>query len=479
VRVRAVTTVWGSWHVEQLLSVALPSLVSEGNLPEFCKTHELIYEFRTTRRDANRIVASPAFSVLDGVVPVEIHLIDEDSTEAPIAAHHRMWLEAVQRAAENREMILFIPPDTVWADGSLRSLAHRLSEGKVALFNAYLRTESDSFVPALLERFPTSPGRLRVQPRDLVDLCLQHLHPLMTCYFQESGHLPEHAEYLLWPVLGEGVLLRLLARELLCFDPARIRLNEQALIAELPDPGSLHLFTDSDEFCAVSLTPPWKDTDWYQQPRMLDAVRIATWWLAYDSPVNDFLCRQTVRFHRGTTDSTLWKDVEEASRAVIERIVASRNILRLCRVLRVAGMNRSAVALAAALLDLDLSQTWKTPATLFLPTNSGLPDDPGWQFSHVLMDWEGLKLSRFIAAHTVPGLVEIGGAWSSGRAPSARQSLRSELGATLELDASSDPPRIGSATVVGHAFDLDSVRIYPIDAPLPFKAQVPPSRLVR
>jgi hypothetical protein len=465
VQVRAVTAAWGDWHVGYFLSATLPSLVSEGNLPELCKAHDLTYEICTTQRDAHRILGSPSFSVLDDLARVEIHILDDDELRDPIAAHHRVWQQAVQRARKNGSMILFIPPDAVWADGSLASLSRRLCEGKTVLFNTYLRTDSESFVPALLERFATSPARLRVPPREMVDLALQHLHPLMSCYLQEGGHLPEHAEFLLWPVRGEGLVLRLFARELFCFD-SRIQLNHQALLAELPDPARTHLFSDSDELCAVSLTPAWKDFTWYRQPRRFDPVRIATWWLIYDSPVNDVLCRQPVRFHRGVRDEAAWREAVEKSDAAVARIRVSRSVLRLCRTLRVVGMDQGALALAVALLDLDLVDTWKVPATLFLPTNQACHEHLGWRFDHFLMEWDGEKLRRFLGAHTVSGLVELGRPWSPGHASAGRQSLSTVLGETLALDTTCDPPRVGRASVVGYGFDVDGVRVYPIDAPL-------------
>jgi hypothetical protein len=465
VRIRAVTAAWGEWHVGYLLSATLPSLVSEGNLPELCKAHELTYEFCTTQRDAQRILASPAFSVLDAIARVEIHILDDTELREPIAAHHRVWHQAVQRARKSQSMILFVPPDAIWADGALASLSRRISEGKTVLFNTYLRTDSETFVPALLERFATSAGRLHVPPREMVDLALQHLHPLMSCYLQEAGHLPEHAEFLLWPVRGEGLMLRLLARELLCFD-ASIALNEQALLAELPDLARTHLFTDSDELCAVSLTPAWKDFVWYRQPRRFDPVRIAAWWLIYDSPVNDVLCRQPIRFHRGVRDEAAWRQVADQSAAAVERILSSRSVLRLCRTLRVLGLDQSAVALAVGLLDLDLVDTWKVPATLFLPTNQAWQEHLGRRFDQLLMDSDGEELRRLLGAHRVPGLVELGRPWSSGSAPAGRQSLRTVLGETLELDTTRDPPRVGNASVVGHAFDVDGVRVVPIHAPL-------------
>src|SRR5262245_8218489 len=172
VRVRAVTAAWGEWHVEQLLSATLPSLLSEGNLPEMCKALDLTYELCTTSRDADRILGSPVLSVLGDLARVEIHILDDVQLRDPIAAHHRIWLQAVQRARNSRSMILFIPPDAVWADGSLASLSRRLCEGKTVLFNTYLRVISETFVPELLARFATSPARLCAAPRELVDLAL-------------------------------------------------------------------------------------------------------------------------------------------------------------------------------------------------------------------------------------------------------------------------------------------------------------------
>jgi uncharacterized surface protein with fasciclin (FAS1) repeats len=199
---------------------------------------------------------------------------------------------------------------------------------------------------------------------------------------------------------------------------------------------------------------------------VLDPVRIAAWWLVYDSPVNDLLCRQPVRFHRSIRDETAWKRVEEQSFEVVERIVASRGVLKVCRALRIAGLTQGARLLATALLELDLAKEWITPSTLFVPTDQAFEKLPAWRMQMLLSDWDGHRLRRFLDTHRVAGHVELGNPWSADAPELAKTWLESVGGAPLELDTSGDAPRVGTARVIGQSFDIEGVRIYPMDAPL-------------
>ena len=107
---------------------------------------------------------------------------------------------------------------------------------------------------------------------------------------------------ILWPIEGDGFLLRLLARELFCFEPGRYALNAQSLLAQMPPDDEIHVFRDSREFLGVSFTPLWKDMEWYLARRQLDPLFVGRWWIEYDSPMNDYLSTVNLRFTCGTAD---------------------------------------------------------------------------------------------------------------------------------------------------------------------------------
>ena len=87
-----------------------------------------------------------------------------------------------------------------------------------------------------------------VPPSELMRLAIAHIHPLMAAYDRAATHFPIHPEMILWPIEGDGFLLRLLARELFCFEPGRYPLNAQSLLAQMPPDNEIHVFRDSREF---------------------------------------------------------------------------------------------------------------------------------------------------------------------------------------------------------------------------------------
>ena len=76
----------------------------------------------------------------------------------------------------------------------------------------------------MAEHFPLNADQARtIAARDMMTLAITHIHPLMAAYDRAGAYFPIHPEMILWPIEGDGFLLRLLARELFCFEPGRYR----------------------------------------------------------------------------------------------------------------------------------------------------------------------------------------------------------------------------------------------------------------
>ena len=157
-----------------------------------------------------------------------------------------------------------MPPDVSWADGSFARLLNAIASGKHAIFMTYPRVVSETMAPALAERFPrNADDAMVIPPKELMALAVTNIHPLMAAYDRSATHFPIHPEMILWPIEGDGFLLRLLARELFCHEPGHYALNAQSLLAQMPHDNEIYVFRDSREFLGVSFTPLWKDMEWY------------------------------------------------------------------------------------------------------------------------------------------------------------------------------------------------------------------------
>ncbi len=364
------TVVWGDWHTGIFLDVNLPSLMAPGNLPAFCALHDVTYRIFTSRKDVNRIKSSAAFQAAAKLVKFEIVEAPVERAEDPIAMHHALWRRSIREAREAGVMVLFVPPDVAWSDGAFRHIAELVQQGKRAVFITYMRVVSETTVPELRARFLRDDGTLlRASSSELVEIMHRHIHPLTLTYLNDSDNFPVHPEFILWRVPGQGYLMRVLVREMFCYDPSMFDLNEQALPAHPLNPALVHFITDSDNLFSLSFAPALKDLSWYVERQRLSALRLGSWWLRYDSPANDQVAALYFRVHEQAIDAPAWRRAEIESDALVAGCVGTRELLRFLSALPTDRHTYLSQTLAALLSTSRIIKALsiKGPATIFVP----------------------------------------------------------------------------------------------------------------
>ncbi len=370
-----VTVFWGDWHRGMFLDANLPTMLAPGNLPALATGIDCEYFVYTTAKDAAEIRGNPAFERLQALLPVTLKLFTPSKTKHPITLHHDIWRQATEHARQRGAFILFMPPDVAWADGSFARLRAALEAGKRAIFMAYPRVVSETFVPAMIER--SSPGAdqsLAIPAPEMMTLTIRHLHPMMAAYSRSSKQFPIHPEFVLWPIEGDGFLIRLLARELFCFEPGRYPLNAQSLLDVLPPAEEIHVFRDSRQFLGVSFTPLLNDADWYLRNDHLEPLLVGRWWLQYESPINDFISTCNLRFTCGTGDEARWRKAERQAASLLVYLRSAREFLRIEAQLRQMGLWCAAAFLASALSLYGLARRWahRGPFVILTPTDKAI-----------------------------------------------------------------------------------------------------------
>lgn len=375
-RVLMVTVVWGEWYLKAHLELNLPTLLAEGNLPAFCAAADVGYVILTRAADVETIRRSPVIAAVSRLMPVDIRVIADSETENPIAAHQRAWARATEEAKQTGRYVLFMPPDVAWSDGSFRHLARLLDDGYAALFMTYLRVVAETFAPAARRHLDPADLRLALPARALVALSLRHVHPLMAAHMRDSPYFPVHPEMVVWPVPGEGLAVRCLARELFLFDPGRIDISQQLLVGGGFDRRMLRFVDDSDDLYAVSLAPLGKDVEWHLVPGPPDPLAVARWWLIYDSPVNDVIASSFLRWHAGDITPRRWDRVARASMLWVRRMMALREGMRVWQHLvdsrSWAAAAVAALALRLAVLPRALAGGAGQGAIVFVPAEEAL-----------------------------------------------------------------------------------------------------------
>jgi hypothetical protein len=421
------TVFWGDWHRDMFLDVNLPTMLAAGNLPALTNEISCEYFVYTTSKDAVRTAQNGAFQRLRSLMPVNIKLFTPSKTKHPVDLHQDIWRAATEHARSRGAFILLMPPDVAWADGSFARLRDALMARKRAIFMTYPRVVSETIVPAMHERFPRNAGdALAISPSALMGLAITHIHPLMAAYDRSATHFPIHPEMVLWPIDGDGFLLRLLARELFCFEPGSYPLNAQSLLARMPPQEDIHVFRDSREFLGVSLTQLWKDMEWYLARRRLDPLFVGRWWNTYDSPVNDYISALNLRFGCGNGNETVWRRAELSADALFAHLRSAREFMRVVTTLVDMGHTRAAAFLASALRTRGLANRWphRGPLLVLAPTDEAFERAP---FNRIPGDgMSAAEARRMLEAHVAalpsPTTVEDG------------QSVTTLAGRALRLD---------------------------------------------
>jgi len=399
-----VTAAWGDWHVSKHVDINVPTLLADGNFPALSAHCEITYLIYTSQPDLERMRRAPALQGLSRFAKIEFRLIAADKMQDPIATHHKLWAKATEQAIKEQSFILNMPPDAAWSNGSFRHVGHMLEAGKKAIFMTYLRAESESFAAAIRGYRQSNSDAISISGAQLVDICLHALHPLMAAYMRNSDHFPKHPEMMLWAVPPDGVLCRVLAREMFAYDPAIIALNSQSLLSTHIDPALIHVIDDSDDLFAVSLAPLTKDSDWYSRPRMADPYAISDWWLDYDSWVNDLLVGTKLRWHCRPVRAQAWRARETGADIFLRRAAAIREGRKLWRIVRSLACTTVARLLATAIQTGAISQiaSGRGGAIVFVPINNAFSECPENLIDR-LHDGAGKRdLVRIMRRHFVP-----------------------------------------------------------------------------
>lgn len=395
------TAVWGAWHREVFLSLQLPTLLAPGNLPALHGVVPTIYHIHTSESDKPHFEDHPGIAALRRILPVEITASPDDAFRHPVETHLRIWHDGVARARSADAYFMALPADMLWADGAFAHLADRLKAGEIAVYALFMRVVQETITKELGWRFggpPLPPGAL--PPGRLVGLALEHIHPLLAAYRRDSEHFPFHPEYIIWPVPGEGVLMRSLATTALIFDPKRCAVDHHFSLLEGVDLDKVGFIDDSDQLFGVSLTPATKDVNWFFTRQTADIETMGAWWDVFDGYAHDRLADRAIRFHAVEPTATAWRRAELHSNFLVGQCRTARELVRIGRFLRGMGYRTASERLALAIMSGRLRRMWRWrgPFTIFCPSEAALSSPA---------EWDGrMDVSpEDILAHVVEGIV--------------------------------------------------------------------------
>jgi Fasciclin domain len=367
-----VTAVWGEWYVDVFLRFNIPSLLAPGNIPKLCALQQGRYVIFTRRSHAKRIASSDAYARLSRCLPVEVEALpDRVFAGNPHVIHVELWGRAAKAAVERGEWIALIAADTITADDALIHLADQFVAGKSVVYGLPLRVTEHTFM-ADIERFGDhSDGAWVIPPRALMRRAFENLSPLYACYLRDGRRFGDHPELILYPVPGEGLVLRIFVHHGLALDPARLELTDMLAPRGTVKASEVGFVADSDRFASVSLTPISHQADWFRERRPFSFLEAARLWNRINNAGGPYLSRQSFVFHDRDMTPAKWRPAIGRADNTVMLTFLTMKFLWVFEVALRAGMSLAADAMIWALLELKLHKSCasREKVTILVPTN--------------------------------------------------------------------------------------------------------------
>jgi hypothetical protein len=401
-----ITNVWGEQHTDLFLSMTLPNILSKGNLPALASLHKVIYRIHTTPGDQERIKLSIAGKLLAKLVTVEF--LTPLGDRAPDVSYHVHWFQkTAAEAKKSGAVAVFIPPDTLWSDGSLRRCGEIMSSGYKAIAAPFLQVSLETCLPDAIARYSSSEGQvITISPENLTELACKHLHPLSALTLPKSPHGRPALE-LNWPVGNQGFVSRFAVRELFAFDPRRCPITFLWYAEGNEDQNGIYFGKGPHDIAMLSVDPLHKYLNNYIVDHAItvsDLVRstLHPW---NDTQQTKTFARKPVYWRKQEESSSTWRRVRHASDQAMRELEVRRVAQRLWKRLQEINCKRTAGIIALALEATDFAKLWRkdSPLTLLIPS------DKAYDFN-VYKNIEGLLefgnealLVHFLRSHIIIG----------------------------------------------------------------------------
>ena len=330
-----VTQVWGEAFCDALTSICIPALLSPGNIPALAADWPCRFIVYTREEDIERITGTSAFERLRSHVPVEFRTVDAELQVDKYSAMSRIHYRVLGAAAFDHAAIVWLVPDAVWSDGSLRTVSRAAAAGKRAVMQPAIRVVKETALPAL-RVLAQDPAKTCFTAGQLVSIAMQHMHEYYRACFWDAPSFNRNPALTFWRVGDEGAVARGFHLHPLMLFPTRlagssfVTFDDELPLTACPNYDDFHIIQNSDDGFHIDLT----EADWCPFIPMLSGRPSATffaWWALNGANLHHRrFFNHPIRLHIGAM-SPAWQTVEQET----ERFAAKvRLIVALCGVLR-------------------------------------------------------------------------------------------------------------------------------------------------
>jgi Fasciclin domain len=279
-----------------------------------------------------------------------------------------------------------IAADTITADDALDHLADEFAAGKSVVYGLPLRVTEHTFMVDI-ERFGDhSDGAWIIAPRALMRRAFENLSPLYSCYLRDGRRFGDHPELILYPVPGEGLVLRIFVHHGLALDPAQLELTDMLAPRGTVSASQVGFVADSDRFASVSLTPISHQSDWFRERRPFSFLEAARLWNRINNAGGPYLSRQSFLFHDQDMTPAKWRPAMARADNMVMLTFLMMKFLWVIDVAVRAKLSVAADLMTWALLELKLHKSCgsREKVTILVPTDDALAKRGGGSVDRLL-----------------------------------------------------------------------------------------------
>lgn len=180
-KARLVIPVWGTGYVQKLLTITIPALLAPGNLPSLVEDFDVEVVLVTSSYLIAAIRQDAAFRKLESLCPVELRSVDDILTlsadEYGVVLSYALFRGFTDLGPRMTDTwLLFLNADFILADGSYRTLARLMKEGRRVIHSPSFRATIEDVTPVLESYVDPATAALVISPRDMVALSFRHKH---------------------------------------------------------------------------------------------------------------------------------------------------------------------------------------------------------------------------------------------------------------------------------------------------------------
>ena len=319
-----VLQVWGEAYTRSFTDIALPALLAEGNIPALAASRPTTLKLYTTDADMERIRHAPSFVKLQEYVRVDYSSLDGLPQGDKYVAMTAIQRSIVRQSLADDAALVWILPDTIWSDGSLRTVARAADAGKRGVMHAGIRVSKSSALPVAHELIGGA-AVVSVDPRRLVRVALEHMHPYYRAFYWDAPEFNRNPVNIYWRVGNDGMVMRGFHLHPLMIYPSRrvetfvSTFDDDLPLLACPNADDFYIATDSDEAFEIDLA----EDDWARKVLTLSRppspAYLATWAFGGGNLHHRAFADATIRIHATELDGR-WTEAAAASDLVMARV---------------------------------------------------------------------------------------------------------------------------------------------------------------